>query len=76
MKHDIFNEWLSELDCEFHLQGWHVVLIIDNTLSHKFVTSIDKNKIDNDYNDDYKDDLTNDKSEESLDDNETNNISK
>ncbi|PKB95808.1 hypothetical protein RhiirA5_435988 [Rhizophagus irregularis] len=57
----------------WHFQSWHVVLIIDNALSYKFVTSIDKNKIDNDYDNDYKDNLTNDKSEESLDNNKTNN---
>lgn len=77
MKHDIFNEWLSKLNHEFHFQSWYVVLIIDNALSYKFVTSIDKNdEIDNDYDNDYKDNLTNDKSEESLDNNETNNTSK
>jgi hypothetical protein len=59
MKHDIFNEWASELDREFRLQGRHVVLIIDNASSHKFVTSSDEIERDND-DDDYEDDFGDD----------------
>ncbi|GBB99855.1 hypothetical protein RclHR1_03660002 [Rhizophagus clarus] len=81
MKHDIFNGWVSELDREFCLQGQHVILIIDNTLSHKFVISSDKtendNDYDDDYDDDYKDNFNNDfsdnESRESSEDDETNN---
>lgn len=56
MKHDIFNRQFSKLDCEFHFQGWHVVLIINNALSYKFITSIDENESDNDYDNDYNND--------------------
>jgi hypothetical protein len=81
MKHDIFNGWVSELDREFRLQGRHVVLIIDNASSHKFVTSSDENESDNDYDDDddnddeddFNNDFTNDESRESSEDDETNN---
>uniref|UniRef100_U9UAT9 DDE-1 domain-containing protein n=1 Tax=Rhizophagus irregularis (strain DAOM 181602 / DAOM 197198 / MUCL 43194) TaxID=747089 RepID=U9UAT9_RHIID len=78
MRNDIFNGWVSELDREFRLQGRHVVLIIDNAASHKFVISSDENdEIDdcdsdddydddyNDDNDDYSDDDENDFSDES-----------
>ncbi|CAB4424639.1 unnamed protein product [Rhizophagus irregularis] len=60
MRNDIFNGWVSELDREFRLQGRHVVLIIDNAASHKFVISSDENDeiddCDSDYDDDYNDD--------------------
>ncbi|CAB4419840.1 unnamed protein product [Rhizophagus irregularis] len=70
MKHDIFNGWVSELDRKFRLQGRHVVLIIDNASSHKFVTSSDENEsddFDDNYDDDYDDDY------EDFDDNLTSN---
>ena len=72
MKHDIFNGWVSELDREFRLQGRHVVLIIDNASSHKFVTSSDENhESDNEYDDDYEDDLDGDFTDDSFNDDES-----
>ncbi|CAB4430385.1 unnamed protein product [Rhizophagus irregularis] len=71
MKYDIFNGWVSELDREFRLQSQHVVLIIDNASSHKFVTSSDENEsddFDDNYDDDYDDDY-----EDDFDDNLTSN---
>jgi hypothetical protein len=74
IRNDIFNGWVSELDREFRLQGRHVVLIIDNAASHKFVISSDENdEIDDDDNDDdyidsdddYSDDDDNDFNDES-----------
>lgn len=40
------------MDHTFRLQGWHVVLILDNTSSYKFVTSGEDECEDNYSNDD------------------------
>src|SRR4051794_37580079 len=71
IKNDIFNRWVSELDREFRLQDQHVILIIDNAASHKFVISSDENdEIDDDDNDDDYVDSDNDYSDN--DDNDFN----
>jgi|SRR6266498_1083491 len=67
MRNDIFNGWVNELNYEFRLQGQHVILIIDNATSHKFIIFSDKNEDkekNNDNNNDFDDSIST-KSEES-----------
>jgi len=49
MRHDIFENWLKDLDYKFHLEQRKIIILIDNVASHTNSGYIaDENDNDND----------------------------
>ena len=57
MRHDIFENWLKDLNYKFCLEQRKIIILIDNAASHTNPGHIDDENNDNENNDDDNQDL-------------------